>query len=119
MRAGVCVCVCVCVCVYVYAGGDAVLKRKTCMGLQAACSEKEGGAPAHEPPHLTVAPVGSVEAEGGLFCSCYEAKKVTSHPTYTYPQTHMHFPGHAPTSDWYQFAPQRLSSCDPPPQCSV
>jgi hypothetical protein len=75
MRAGVCVCVCVCVCVYVYAGGDAVLKRKTCMGLQAACSEKEGGAPAHEPPHLTVAPVGSVEAEGGLFCSCYEAKK--------------------------------------------
>ena len=32
------VCVCVCVCPII--GGDAILKRKTCMGLRAACIEK-------------------------------------------------------------------------------
>ena len=48
------VCVCVCVCVMPKGGGDAILKRKTCMGLRAACFEKEGGVPADEPPHLTV-----------------------------------------------------------------
>ena len=35
-------------------GGDAILKRKTCMGLRAACMEKGEGAPAYEPLYLTV-----------------------------------------------------------------
>ena len=48
------VCVCVCVCVCTGGGGDAILERKTCMGLRAACFEKWGGVPADEPPHLTV-----------------------------------------------------------------
>ena len=43
-------CLCVCVCGFT---GDAVLKRKTCMGLRAACIEKGEGAPADEPPYLT------------------------------------------------------------------
>ena len=33
--------------------GDAVLKRKTRMGLRAACMEKGEGAPAYEPSYLT------------------------------------------------------------------
>ena len=50
-----CVSVCVCVCVCVFARrGNAILKRKTCMGLRAACFEKRGGVPADEPAHLMV-----------------------------------------------------------------
>ena len=43
----------VCVCVRAQ-GGDAISKRKTCMGLRALAMKKEGGVPADEPPHLTV-----------------------------------------------------------------
>ena len=53
------------VCVYGGGGGDAVLKRKTCMGLRAACSEKEVGAPAHE-PHRQVRKEGSSPPHAAL-----------------------------------------------------
>ena len=36
------VCVCLCVCVCDVQGGNAILKRKTGMGLRAACYEKRG-----------------------------------------------------------------------------
>ena len=39
---------------WVWGGGGIAAKRKTCMGLRAACFEKEGGVPADEPPHLMV-----------------------------------------------------------------
>ena len=39
----------VCVCVHVSVWGNAILKRKTCMGLWAACIEKGGGCPQMSP----------------------------------------------------------------------